>query len=258
VDDKDPEDGGQISGMEEVAVRAAEESHPATTSGLEALDIGLQLDQILNGMGSILSRMDKQDEDGLALQAELSKVRERLVQMEEAQRKWDEEKDKILEHAAEVSEGVDPKVRAQAQADAAKAVQSTAAALKVNASLDRQRFVQSLKEMPQEEIISPGKIVFIRSQAGFPTPTLFNEVIRMNGMEWQLPAGVPTKVPKIVADRYRQMMLEKEELAARKNVLSATDRGKHRHEKVLVDDWNAVSSRYGSPTEPMPMAGDDM
>lgn len=258
MDDNDPEDGGQISGMEEVAVKAAEESHPATTSSLKALDIGLQLEQILNGMGSVLSRMDKQDEDGLALREELNKIRVRLVQMEEAQRKWDEEKDKILEHAAEISDSVDPAVRAQAQADAAKAVQSTTAALKANVSLNRQKFVQSLKDMPQEEIISPGKIVFIRSQAGFPTPTLFNEVIRMNGMEWQLHAGVPTKVPKIVADRYRQMMLEKEELAARRNVLSATDRGKHRHERVLVDDWNAVSSKYGSPTEPMPMAGDDM
>lgn len=258
MDDKDPEDSGQISGMEDVAVKAAEESHPATTSNLEALEIGLQLDQILGGMGSILSRMDKQDEDGLALREELGKVRERLVQMENAQRKWDEDRDKILQHAAEVSDSVDPAIRDKAQADAAKAVQSTTAALKANASLDRQRFVQSLKDMPQEEIISPGKIVFIRGQGGFPAPKLYNEVIRINGMEWQLPAGQPIKVPKIVADRYRQMMLEKEELAARKHVLSATNVGKHRHEKVLVEDWNAVSSKYGSPTEPMPMAGDDM
>lgn len=258
MDDNDPEDGGQISGMEEVAVQAAEESHPATTSGLEALDIGLQLDQLLKGMGSVLSRMDQQDEDGLALRDELSKIRERIVEMENAQRKWDEDRDKILEHAADVSDSVDPAIRAQAQADAAKAVSSTTAALKANASLDRQRFIQSLKDMPQEEILSPGKVVFIRGQGGFTIPKLYNEVIRINGMEWQLPAGQPIKVPKIVADRYRQMMLEKEELAARKHILSATDRGKHRHERVLVDDWNAVSSKYGSPTEPMPMAGDDM
>ncbi len=258
MDDKNPEESGQISGMEEVAVKAAEESHPATTSNVEALEIGLQLDQILRGMGSVLSRMDKQDEDGLALREELSKVRERLVQMEEAQRKWDEEKDQILQSSLEASEAIDPEVRAQAQANAAKAVQSTTAALKANSNLDRSRFIQSLKDMPQEEIISPGKIVFVRSQTGFPTPTLYNEIVRMNGMQWTLPAGQPIKVPKVVADRYRQMMLEKEELAARKNVLLATNVGKHRHEKVLVNDWNAVSSKYGSPTEPMPMAGDDM
>jgi hypothetical protein len=258
VDDKNPEDSGQISGMEEVAVRAAEESHPATTSNLEALEIGLQLDQILSGMGSVLSRMDKQDEDGLALRAELSKIRARLVEMEEAQKKWDEEKDQILQHAMEVSESVDPKIRAHAQADAAKAVQSTAAALKANASLDRIKFAQSIKDMPQETIISPGKMVFVRGPSGFPTPKMFNEIIRINGLEWQLPAGQPIKVPKIVADRYREMMLEKEELAARRHVLSATNVGKHRHEKQLVEDWNTVSSKYGSPTEPMPVAGDDM
>ncbi|MEE8568855.1 MAG: hypothetical protein V3S81_09590 [Anaerolineales bacterium] len=258
MDDNNPENSGQISGMEEVAIQAAEESHPATTSGLEALDIGLQLDQLLKGMGSVLSRMDQQDEDGLALRDELSKIRERIVEMEEAQKKWDNERDQILQHSVEVSEGVDPEVRAQAQANAAKAVQSTAAALKTNASLDRIKFAQSIKDMPQEEIISPGKIVFTRGPSGFPTPTLFNEVIRINGMEWQLPAGQPLKVPKIVADRYRQMILEKEELAARRHVLSATNVGKHRHEKVLVEDWNAVSSKYGSPTEPMPVAGDDM
>ena len=54
----------------------------------------------------------------------------------------------------------------------------------------------------------------MRGPSGFPTPKLFNDVIRINGMEWQLPAGQTTRVPKIVADRYRQMMLEKEELAA--------------------------------------------
>lgn len=253
-----PDDGGRISGMEERAVQAAEESRPEDTSNIEALNIGLQLDQIMNGMGSILSRMDKGDEESLELRETLSRIRERLVKMEEANQKWEAEREKILQHSMEVSEAVDPKVRAEASAKAARDLQSIAAGIKVNTNLERLAFKESLKEMPQEEIISAGKIIFISGQGGFPQPRLYNEQIRMNGMVWTLPAGQAVKVPQVVADRYRQMKIEDQELAERKHVLSATERGKHRHEGSLAQQWDAIGTKYGSPASAIPMAGDEL
>lgn len=256
--DKDPENKGHISGMEERAVQAAIESDPATTSHTEALEIGLHLDQILHGMNSILSRMDKQDAEAIDLRDTLNSVRERLNKMEEAQQRWDEDRDQILQLAQERSDDVDPEVRAQAQARATKDVQSMTAALRANANMDRLKFAEALKTMPQEEIISPGKIVFVRSQSGQPQPQLFHEQIRINGFTWTLPAGQPIKVPKVVADRWREMKIEAEELQARRNVLSATERGKHRHEKTLAQEWSEINTKYHSPTDAFPMAGDDL
>ena len=256
--DDNPDGGGRISGMEERAVQAAEESHPEDTSNIEALNIGLSLDQIMNGMNSILSRMDKSDEEGLELREVLNRVKERLAKMEAAQEKWEAEQDKILQHSMEISEGVDPSVRAEAQARAAKEVQSIAAGMKVNTSLERLAFKESLKEMPQEEIISAGKVVMISGQGGFPQPRLYNEQIRMNGMVWTLPAGQAVKVPQVVADRYRQMKIEEQELTERRHVLSATERGKHRHEGTLAQQWDAINVKYGSPADAIPMAGDEL
>ena len=256
--DDNPVGGERISGMEERAVQAAEESHPEDTSNIEALNIGLQLDQIMNGMGSILSRMDKGDKESLELRDTLSRIKERLAQMEAAQEKWETEQDKIRQHSMEISESVDPNVRATATAQAAQDLQSIAAGIKVNTNLERMKFVESLKEMPQEEIISPGKIVMVSAQGGFSQPRLFNEQIRMNGMVWTLPAGEAITVPQVVADRYRQMKIEDQELAERRNVMSATERGKHRHEGTLIQQWNDINVKYGSPTDAIPVAGDEL
>ena len=253
-----PDGGGRISGMEERAVQAAEESHPEDTSNIEALNIGLQLDQIMNGMSSILSRMDKGDKESLELREVLNRVRERLAKMEEANQKWEAEREKILQHSMEISEAVDPKVRASATAQAAQDLQSMAAGIKVNTNLERMKFVESLKEMPQEEIISAGKIVMVSTQGGFSQPRLFNEQIRMNGMVWTLPAGEAIRVPQVVADRYRQMKIEDQELAERRHVMSATERGKHRHEGTLIQQWEAINTKYGSPTDAIPVAGDEL
>ena len=258
MDDDNSLSGGRISGVEERAVQAAEESHPEDTSNIEALNIGLQLDQIMNGMGSILSRMDKGDEESLKLRDTLSRIRERLAKMEAAQDKWDAEREKILQHSMEISENVDPTVRAEASAKAARDLQSITAGIKVNANLERKAFAESLKDMPQEEIISAGKIIFISGQGGFSQPRLYNEQIRMNGLVWTLPAGQAIKVPKVVADRYRQMKLEEQELAERRHVLSATERGKHRHEGTLAQEWDAIGRKYGSPADSIPMAGDQL
>jgi hypothetical protein len=98
----------------------------------------------------------------------------------------------------------------------------------------------------------------ISVQGGFSQPRLFNEQIRMNGMVWTLPAGEAIKVPQVVADRYRQMKIEDQELAERRHVMSATERGKHRHEGALIQQWDEINTKYGSPTDAIPIAGDEL
>lgn len=251
-------ESGHISGMREVAVEAALESHPSETSNLEALNIGLRLDQIMNGMNSIMTRMEGQDADAIELRDTLNRVRERLERMERAAEKWDKEREDILLMAQERSDAVDPETRAKAIARAAKDVQSQAAAIRSNQALSRASFAASLKDMERVEIISPGKIVFVRGAGGAPTPTLMFEEVAINGMRWRLPPNKAVKVPKVVAQRYEQMRLEQEELQARKHVLSATHRGKMRHEEDLAKEWDQINARYSSPTEDFPLAGGDV
>ncbi|NOR90100.1 MAG: hypothetical protein GQ524_07575 [Anaerolineales bacterium] len=254
----DNPESGQVSGMEEVAVHAARESHPAETSNIEALNIGLRLDQILNGMDSIMTRMEGNDAEATELRNTLNSVRERLERMEAASEKWEKERDDILQMAQEKSDNVDPNIRAAAQARASKDVQSMSAALKGNQAISRASFAASIKDMERVEIISPGKIVFARGQGGAPTPMLMWEEVAINGMRWKLPPNKPVKVPKIVAERFSQMRLEQEELQARKHVLSATHRGRMRNEADLAVEWSAINTRYGSPTEDFPLAGGDI
>ena len=132
------------------------------------------------------------------------------------------------------------------------------AAIKGNQSIERTSFAASLKDMERVEIISPGKIIFARGQGGGPTPMLMHEEIAINGMRWRLPPNKPVMVPKVVAERYDQMRLEQEELQARKFVLSATNKGRMRNENDLAKQWQAINTKYGSPTEDFPMAGGDV
>lgn len=245
----------KISDMEERPVKAALESRPSQTSNLEAFEIGLRLDQMINGMESILTRMDRQDEQARLLADQLERVRARLDKMQRAVELWETEQDKIRQISQEASDNVDPQVRAKAQADASKAVSNLTAALRVNGNLQRAQFIEALKNSPQVEVTSPGRIVFASGPQGTMVPQLLADRVGINGFTWVFQPNRPTKVPKIVADRYYEMKQEEALLAQRKFMLSASNKGKLREEDSLAKEWDRVNTEFNSPTDPFPLAG---
>lgn len=240
--------------MEEVAVRAAREAHPGLPNQ-SAFEIGLRLDQILNGMNSVLAKVERQDEEGRLVRDMLERLRERLDKMERAREVWEKQQDEIRQMSVDKSESVDPELRAQAQAKAARTVQDLTAAIRSNATLERARFIEQCKNGPKVPITATGKLVFASGPQGTIIPTLQPEVIGINGLTWVLQPNRVTQVPQVVADRYMEMKQEQNLLAERKRLLGATTKGKLREEDKLAEDWSKLNAESGSPTEPFPIAG---
>lgn len=248
--------GVVVSGMEEQAVQAIKTLDPGKVDPKEKLDIALRLEHIVNGMGSILSKMDGYDQTAVQLRDDLRNAYAKIDRLEAAMDSWQNKEQEWRVGMVEATAKVDPATRQQATAKAMQELSATTAAVKANADLQRVSFAQQIKDEPQVTVTAPGKILMIRSQ-GQPGshPVRMPTIISINGLTWRLPAGRPVKVPMTVAKRLEDMMIEEECLEARKSLLSPNAKGRYGEDVDIAVQWQAIGDKYGSPAEPFIPAG---
>lgn len=170
---------------------------------LKALDVTTALAELIRGQQFISE--------------ELIKMRTRMAEYDETTRKFEEDREKFMQEVLEKAEKLkDPSGRTTAQG-----------ALQYEREIERARaeqansrlvFEDSLRRMPKETITVMG-IPETLSRTG--EQVIMPEIIRIKHKQWVIQPGVPTEVPQIVADRYRQMLRGRQEMAERKALLSA-------------------------------------
>jgi hypothetical protein len=67
--------------------------------------------------------------------------------------------------------------------------------------------------------------------------------IKIKHRKWILQPGVPTEVPKLVADEFRQRQKARQELYERKALLNATV---PKDNMVVAQEWSKIRKKYGS------------
>lgn len=240
-----------VSGMEEAAVQAIKTLDPGGVDPKEKLDIYLRLEQIVNGMDSILSHMDRSDQEAMSLREDLQKAYAKIDRLDAAMNSWKNNQEEWRTAIGEKTNAVDPATRNKATAKAMQDLATMTAAVKAQSDLARISFAQKIKDEPQVTVVAPGRILMIREQ-GQPSahPVRTPTVISINGLTWRLPPGRPVKVPQTIADRLNDMMLEEEALEARKRLLSANNKGRFKEDVDVAVEWAAIGERYGSPADP--------
>lgn len=223
---------------EDPAVKALVDGTFENASNMGALDIALMLQQIVRGQTSILSNQDRQA-------AELARLREKMDRYDQDAEKWEKDKEKFIDEVNKKAEAFridDPNKKAQLIAQEAQKIQKAISANRAENSVNNLQFEAFLSTQPKETIVSPGVPTTINDN-GVQRSIMAAEEIKIKHKKWLLQPGVPTEVPKVVADEFRQRQKSRQEIYERKALLNATV---PKDNMVVAQEWSKISKKYGT------------
>jgi hypothetical protein len=223
---------------EDPAVKALVDGTFEKASNLNALDISLMLQQIVRGQTSILHNQDQQAQ-------ELAKLREKMDRYDKDAEKWEKDKEKFIDEVNKRAEEFridDPNKKAQLIAQEAQRIQKAISATRAENSVSALQFESFLASQPKEIVVSPGVPTTVNDN-GVQRSIMVADEIKIKHRKWILQPGVPTEVPKLVADEFRQRQKARQELYERKALLNATV---PKDNMVVAQEWSKISKKYGS------------
>lgn len=196
-----------------------------TMSNKEASAIGMALQQIIRGQEMVSSEIAKLNEkveriDKEALERELAQKKyiQEVLDKAESLKATGMEKDRLI------AQGLQQHENAMREAVAKRVA-------------DNLKFMEALKTMPTEQVVSPGVLVTV-SENGQQRSKLIPETISIKTKTWVLPPGKLVEVPKIVADRIRDRRKSEAEQEARKNLLS-----QNMESSKLAEEWAKIDGK---------------
>lgn len=199
----------------------------------EAFDIAAGMQQLLRGMSVLDTKMNQQYQE----------IRARMDAMDKAAEEWETNREKFIEDVlSRAGSPTDKDVVA-----GMSAYTTALASAKAEAVNDRLTFAHKVSQMPKETITSPGEVV-MAVEGGATVAKIIPEVIRIKNLSWTLAPGVPTEVPKVVAEVFRQRRASEQEDKARRELLS-----RNLQSEKLADEWNKLNTQFGSPTDTVPI-----
>lgn len=218
----------------------------------ETLDIALQLQQLIGGVNSLVAGQQSDRENfGRAIEA----LRARIEAAEETQRKFEENREKWYEEVmARAPITNDPLKKEKLQMKGAELIQKAYADARAQSAVAKVEFERQLKSGPREVIMSPGVVEMIQVNDQ-PQMKVFAEVISLKGHKWILQPGVPTEVPKIVAERYRQMQQGKEEAQRRSDAMMITENQGAPEQHEAQRRMEAINKEFGTNSANLAIGG---
>lgn len=189
---------------EDPVVKAVMSENFVTGTNAEALDIALAIQHLIKGQASVLENMK-------TITDEVAKLREQYNKWDEDARKYNENREKFIQDINEKANKLrvtDPIEKANIKAKALELHKMAVAKARVVAATNRVALADQIAREPKEMIISPGKLETVM-EGGYQVTRLVPEVLRIRGMRWVLSPGVPTKVPKFVAEVYRKKLQDR-------------------------------------------------
>jgi hypothetical protein len=199
----------------------------------EAFDIAVGLQQLLRNMSVLDSKMTDQ----------YQQLKSRMDEMDKSANDWEANREKFIEEVIaragsptdrDVVTGMSTYSNALAQA-------------KAEAISDRLTFAETVGRMPKEIITSSGEVNMV-VEGGSTVAKILPEIIRIKNLSWTLQPGVPTEVPKIVAEVFRQRRGSEAEDKARRELLA-----RNLPSEKLASEWAKLNDQYHSPTDTVPI-----
>lgn len=221
-------------------------------SNKDALDMALALQQIIRGQESILSKVNEQGEEGRKTRQELAELRARMDAMDVAAEKYDADNKKFIQEIMDKAE----KLKAVGSdkdkliAQGAQTYSQEISKARANLVVERQMFDAELERMEQVMVVSAGELQYA-SVNGQMQAKLFPEEVRIKHRVWTLKPGVPTMVPKVVAQALERKRLTQAETEERQLAMSKNLNGSE-----LEKEQARISQKYGSSQEAVPVSYD--
>ena len=198
------------------AVKALESDEFLTMKDTEAFDVALVLQQILQGQDSILDRMSKYDKNQQSLADSVTSLRQHHAEQQEAVRRWENDRAKLVDEWRAVSDAVPPDVREKAQVTAMNDVRTAMQNAKAKAASDNIQFKAALANTPTVKVKRTGTIV--QTPKGIEVQP---EIVRLGPATYIFPPNEEVEVPIQVKEQLDNRDKQKAEYEARAEVLSA-------------------------------------
>ncbi len=228
---------------EDPAVKALKQLPEA--SNLDALEIALALQQLIRGNASILENQKEQAD-------ELNRLKAEMAKMDESARRWETDRQAWLDEVNRKADAIRPSEAEKEKIEARESTRIQKAVDKARAEfvVEKQMFDQKLAAEEKVTVTSPGEFLLARVGGGPPQPRLYPEVIKIKHREWILQPGVPTEVPKTVAEFMRLKRKQQQELAARQDALSPDPRiGKYKEYDLVDQRMREIDKQFGSSSD---------
>ena len=226
---------------EDPVIQAVLSDDFANAKNSEAIEIALMLQQLIRGQTSMLSQQEQLNE-------ELSKLRGRMDGYDKDAKKWNDSREDFIKEQLEKAEDLrisDPKERERLLAREAQHVQATIQKKMAENAVEKMKFDGLLNSMPMETILPMGRIVTVNDN-GVVQQRVESEVIKIKHRTWVLQPGVPTEVPKLVADEWKARNKMQMENAERKALLNANA---PKDNMVVAQKWGEINKKYGSAAD---------
>lgn len=210
-------------------------------SNAEASEIGLALQALLRGQNSMLANQDQYSR-------ELAQLRQRMDEMDQAARRWEEDREKFVQEVLDKAE----KLRAVGNekdkiiAQGANEFQAAIAKARAEQAVDHIKFEQVLAAQPKVSIVSPGELVMVMEN-GRQVAKIMNETVKIKHKKWVIPIGKVVEVPLVVAQVLEQRRRTQAETEAREKLLSA-----NLESSKLDEKWKQLNSTFNSTTDTIP------
>lgn len=183
-------------------------------TNLEAFEIALALQNIVRGQNSLLANQEKMSE-------QIAKMRKRMAEMDAQAEKWENDRQRFIDEVTaradrvRLTEAGQEQARAKAGIDLVEATRLARADI----TISREKYDTWLKTQPLETVVSPGKVVTV-TENGAQVAKLIPEEVRIKHRTWIFRPGIPTDVPKPIADVLRSRRLSEEETRERMAVMA--------------------------------------
>lgn len=180
----------------------------------------------------------------------VSNLIERVDKFDEASKRWEEDRQKFLEEIQQKAEALkikDPDEMDKFLAERTKELQEIYAEVRAKIITDDKKRYEALDSEPTEVVRGVGTIQRV-SRNGVVHEEIVPDAIQIGRRVYVFPPNQEVEVPKSVADEYRLLCRERELMERRKRLLSYDNA---RELGDLVREWNALSTEYNDPSEPM-------
>ena len=223
-----------------------------TASETEARNIGLILQQIIRGDGSLLS-----NELDPAVAEEINHIRAKAAEIQKAQERYDTDQMGFVQEVFDRADKIMPvgAARDKAIAQGIEAYQRAKENAAANAVHRKLLLRQQLENGPKETIHVTNETedhLIDRVKHSVKVPT----VIRLMGHTWVLEEGDHT-VPSVVAQRWREIEASRSEIAERKAASLATRSVDKSHDQMEIRNQR-IDAKYRVKRQRVPFVGEEI
>jgi len=206
----------------------------------QAAEIGLALQRVVRG-----ENLDDIDPD------KASAYREYMHQLDVHSNAYEKDKARFITESHNEANRPSERTAAKLRVEGQQRYSQIKAERAMNAAEKKQIMRDHIKNGPFEEVYVDPKVVLGRIGEG-QTTTLEGQIVGLNGVQLYLEPGVNKRVPKLYAERYRQIKHGQNETRARKEILSGKGIDPTGGPRVrdgweqLADRMHEINKEYGS------------